>query len=165
MAQEVLVRVLLQTYLGRFQSDWSRGRPYNLPTSGPIDGNTSVVIYGDPLELSGGNHYQCRIGPLLVNATYLMPESSVQFGAAGILCITDAIPAGRHRVEVTLNAQQFTNSSVDGATASRFFVAYDPPNLTDTFPRSGPHQLSFALRLHGHQLAHGSDYVWFGCSD
>ena len=93
-------RAINFTYFGVFQSadEWSygpsNGRPWSLPTSGPASGNTSIVVYGNPLDLTGGNHYQCRIGPLLVNATYLPPAPDVQFGAAGILCITEPLIRG-----------------------------------------------------------------------
>lgn len=161
----VTQRAVNFTYFGIYDRGWSagpsQGRPYNLPTSGPASGNTSVVVYGNPLDLTGGNHYQCRIGPLLVNATYIPPDRQVQFGAAGILCMTDdSLPPGDHPVEVTLNAQQFTQASVNGTErAFRHFVVYDPPEVDDTFPRSGPQLQSFALRLHGRHLINGTDYV------
>ena len=85
----------------------------NLPTSGPADGNTSVVVYGNPRDLTGGNHYQCRIGPYLLNGTYVA-------SAAGVRCVTPAgMRAGDYPVELSLNGQQFTNGARDGGHTRR----------------------------------------------
>ena len=37
----------------------------------PADGNTTLVVYGNPLDLTGGSWYQCQVGPYLLNATFL----------------------------------------------------------------------------------------------
>lgn len=132
------------------------GVPYNLPTSGPSHGNTTLVVYGAKRDLTGGSLYQCKIGPYVLNATFL-PE--VAGRGCGILCVTELMDVGTYPVEVSLNGQQFTNSSRDGSVSPRQFVVYDPPVLADTFPRSGPSDMSFHLRLSGTALSKGSDYV------
>ena len=67
------------------------------------------------------------------------------------------MPVGEYAVEVTLNGQQFTNSSHDGG--ARRFGVYEQPTLRTSFPRSGPTDARVWLRLNGTGLAPGSDYV------
>ena len=125
----------------------------SLPTSGPSSGATSIVVYGRPRELAGGSRYQCRLGPQLLEGTYLSD-------AGGIRCTTGPFAAnGTYSVEVSLNGQQFTDASRDGAGVRRQFAVYDPPHLADTFPRSAPTLVATALRLSGRALSRGSDYV------
>ena len=51
-------------------------QPYSLPTSGPVEGNTTIVVYGRDLE--GGTQYQCLVGPYLLNATYFEYEGGIK---------------------------------------------------------------------------------------
>lgn len=154
------LRAINFTYVGILVPELSDGvvfqAPYNLPTSGPVDGNTTVVVYGNQRDLTGGSHYQCKIGPSLINATFL---PNVPGRGSGVLCVTVPLPQGAYPVEVTLNGQQFTNSTRDGSLSPRQFVVYEPPVFSDTFPRSGPTALSFHLRLSGTRFSNGSDYI------
>ena len=51
-------------------------QPYSLPSSGPTEGNTTIVVFGR--DLAGGSQYQCLVGPYLLNATYFEYEGGMK---------------------------------------------------------------------------------------
>ena len=147
-------------------------KPLSLPSTGPLHGNTTITVYGSGDELMGGSWSQCKLnlrdGPAVDDdglppaagtwgGTYYLLNATYDGHARGLVCFTGAMPVGEYAVEVTLNGQQFTNSSHDGG--ARRFGVYEQPTLRTSFPRSGPTDARVWLRLNGTGLAPGSDYV------
>ena len=111
------------------------------PERGPLSGSTQVVIRG--ARLGGGSHYVCSFGELVVPASFDESGGTVH-------CASAARAAGPAMLEVSLNAQQYTNSSVR-------FEYYANPEVSLASPDAGPTSGGTLVRVHGSGLDAGAD--------
>ena len=114
------------------------------PASGPLDGDTHVVISG--AHLANGSDYQCRFGDALpVYATWHGRNTS-------LVCIAPNASGvrGYGSVEVTTNGQQYTQDGVQ-------YAYYGPANVTHIYPVAGPRYGGTLVALVGERLDLGSD--------
>ena len=118
------------------------------PSSGPSDGDTTVVIgYG----FAGGSDYKCKFdscgdcvsawscGPCVVNATYVSTRRlpRVHCAAAGGVAVGCGKASGPF--ELSLNSQEYTSSAA--ALAPLYpngYLYYPTPSLTGASPSLGP---------------------------
>ena len=70
------------------------------PTSGPVGGDTSVVVNG--ARFQGGLYYLCRFGASSVNATFISEER--------LACTTPSHTSGRYVLEISVDAATFKNA-------------------------------------------------------
>ena len=151
------------------------------PSSGPAQGLSLVTITG--LHIHGGSDYRCRFGEEVVYATIVdgafrgRVERVGEVG--GLRCRTPALLAGTaHRVELSLNGQDFTNSShaaaadraiggpipgddIGGASTGSgafFFWPYASPLVSIISPALGPYLGGTLLEVRGINLAGGTSY-------
>ena len=104
---------------------------YATPRAGPIDGGALITLRGE--NLFGGSDYRCRVGGIVVPASFsLSPSERVQCRSPNV---TDAsIGYTTSPIEVALNAQQFV--PLNAANGS--FYVYAPPTDAQAEPQSGP---------------------------
>ena len=92
------------------------------PEHGPEGGATQVLVSG--ASFAGGSDYRCRFGASTVNASFHPADGTIR-------CASSPWPRGSASVEISLNAQQYTSSSVS-------FTYYSTPTLSAATPRRGP---------------------------
>ena len=148
------------------------------PTTGPRDGGTLLTLHGSNFE--GGSRYLCRwahdVNASLGSAAAVEGrvgthfsrdyewEEGTHFGAPTVdatydsaaphvlRCVTPAgLDFGALRLEVSLNAQEFSSSSVN-------YSAYDTPRL-HALAELGTHRRRHHVRVRGVALAGGSHYL------
>ena len=91
------------------------------PTSGPVEGDTSITVYGTRFQ--DGLGYLCRFGDAVVNATYL--------SGSLLACTSPAQTSGVHALEVSVDALNFTSDRLP-------FSYYAQPEVTTLAPTGGP---------------------------
>jgi hypothetical protein len=112
------------------------------PTSGPVGGDTSVVVYGAFFE--GGLSYACRFGNATVSATVLMDTA--------LACVSPSNGRGTMPLEVSLDSYNFTTDGVP-------FSYYPEPGVQSLAPVGGPRTAGNTLvLLSGARFSAGSDY-------
>ncbi len=92
------------------------------PERGPQTGSTVVRVLG--ANFGAGAHYMCRFDGITVDASYDVANSTIH---------CTSVPRATARaapLEVSLNSQQYTNSSYP-------FVFYEPPTVVDLTPAAG----------------------------
>ena len=114
------------------------------PPHGPVDGSSAIVLAG--AHLSGGSHYLCKFtGDVQVPATFLTHSEQVA-------CRTPPRKAGTAIVEVSLNGQQFTASSLR-------FTYREPPIVVSIEPSFGPALGGTEVNVYASGLEGGTEYL------
>ena len=112
------------------------------PTSGPIAGQTSLVVHG--AHFKEGWEYRCRFGNATVNATFVSDER--------LACT--AAPAhitGQHALEVSIDKYNFKDDAVQ-------YLYYSVPVVSGITPTGGPTSGQTQVVLRGSDFTGGSDY-------
>lgn len=129
----------------------------HIPTSGPVDGDSRVLLLGR--HLIEGSDYRCRFAPSAVatnitgaEAATLIVESTLQADGAGVVCSS---PKGgllplSYDLSVSINGQQYTGPVR--------FEAFAAPTVQSISPSAGPVQGGTIVVLAGQHFSHGSDY-------
>ena len=155
------------------------------PTSGPAAGLSLVTVSG--VHFHGGSDYRCRFGPDIVVYASIVDDisrASFRHGALGALrCRTPRLVAGVPLlVEVSLNGQDFTNSTVTDGAADTIaadasggysggavsdtglgvlgwsFMPYGVPLVSVVSPVLGPVLGGTLLEVRGLNFGDGCDY-------
>ena len=111
------------------------------PERGPVSGSTEVVIRGK--GFTAGADYNWRVGGSTVN-------ESLSRSVRRLLCVSSTIEPNA-ALEVSLNAQQYTNSGVG-------FTYYGAPTVSFISPDSGPTAGDTLVRVFGNGLDAGAEY-------
>ena len=111
------------------------------PSSGPVEGDTLVVVHG--VHLSNGSDYRCRFGTLIVAATHSQGR---------VTCVAPYVNAAvSMHLEVSQNGQQFTQSAQE-------YSFHGPSAVSMLRPVAGPAAGDSLVAIHGSALLLGSDY-------
>ena len=115
------------------------------PSSGPLLGGTLVEVGGG--NLTGGNHFLCRFGAMLVNASLVTDADQKT-----LQCVSPRMGNATFvAVEVSLNGQDFTADEM-------VFGFYQPPSLLNLFPPTGPLVGNTSIVVRGVNLGGGTSY-------
>lgn len=114
------------------------------PSSGPILGDTSVLVRFSSAGSSSDSAFYCRFGTLLsvgavVSNNVVACPSPVSFAPQDVL------------VSISTNAQQFSNL--------KEYTYYAHPTISSISPSSGPSQGGTRIDVIGKHMREGSDYV------
>ena len=118
------------------------------PSAGPSDGATKVVI--DGRRFASGDSmtpdYRCAFGDDL-DAAIILPAQLV---GEALTCVTPSLPAGATQLRLTLNGQDYANSSV-------VFDVLEPAVISSLSPAVGPFSGGTYIIMSGSGLGGGPD--------
>lgn len=136
------------------------------PSSGPTFGGTLLQIFG--VNLRGGDDYRCRLrSPTHMPANVSEVPASLNNEAGTVFCYTPALSGlPWARIDVTLNGQQFSSSSVNltvhgsGSSGTTPWPSIVPPNkleFLDLDPALGPTDGGTVIQVYGIPFHGGTD--------
>lgn len=125
------------------------------PASGPVNGDTLLRIASS--EFAAGVHFLCRFRQPAATSpfsTTLVIVDAVlsASNSSELKCTPPAMPAGTTSLEVSLNGQQFSNSSL-------LYMMHTVPQLHSLSPSSGPFVGGTTVTLSATGLASGVHYL------
>ena len=141
--------------VARFEYLTSMAQLVVSPASGPVDGNTLLRIGSS--GFAAGGHFLCRFQQPAASSgfsTTLVIVDAVlsASNSSELKCTPPAMPAGTTSLEVSLNGQQFSNSSL-------LYMIYSVPQLHSLSPSSGPFVGGTTVTLTTTGLASGVHYL------
>jgi hypothetical protein len=125
------------------------------PASGPVDGDTLLRIGSS--EFAAGVHFLCRFrqpaASSVFSTTLVIVDAVLSASNSSELkCTPPAMPAGTTSLEVSLNGQQFSNSSL-------LYIMHTVLQLHSLSPSSGPFLGGTAVTLSATGLTSGVHYL------